>query len=139
MSETNRKIIDTLVHDVYANYQKDGQPDKLRFSSDIVDAAKELKSFNDERIYQSGLVTRRTAILEHAIRVTFDELAAVIGRCNGDIEAIPCQGTAIPRRVLKTLQDFIKEYLKTEELKTIDEINEYVLYFIAEMTDNYFV
>lgn len=139
LGETNRKIIDTLVRDIYANYQKDEQPDMLRFGDQVFEAAEQLNSFNYERIYKSDLVTRRAAILEHAIRVTFDELVAVIERCNGDIEAISCQGTAIPKRVLKTLHDFIKEDLKTEELKTMDEIKKCALYFIAGMTDNYFL
>jgi len=136
---SNRDIIGRLLRDVYANYQKDEQPGMLRFGDHVFEAAEQLNSFNYERIYKSDLVTRRATILEHAIRVTFDELVAVIDRCSGDIEAVTCRGTAIPKGVLKTLHDFIQEDLKTKELKTMNEINECVLYFIAGMTDNYFL
>jgi dGTPase len=139
LGETNTKIIDTLVRDIYANYEKDDRPDKLRFSSDVAGAAQELKAFNDEHIYQSGLVTRRKNILRVAMKLIFGELVAVIDRCNGDIEAISCQATAIPKRVLKTLHDFIKEDLKTDGLKTKNGVKKCALYFIAGMTDNYFL
>ena len=134
LGSKNREIIARFVGDLYNNHVKDGKPNRIRFSDDVVDAARQLYAFNRERIYNSPQVKRHFRILDYAIRLMFEELGELIQKCADDLSSLRRE----TKPHVRILHDFLTEDLK---LKTVEikEVPRYATDFIAGMTDSFFL
>jgi len=138
LGTSNRQIIDALAKDLFANYSNDG---RLSFSSDVHDAAIELDKFNTEEIYMSPLVTRRKQLLNRAMHMAFEEIVDTLKKCDGYPEKL-CNGhvkSPLSTSLRAVLRDFIRDDFSTQHLSDDTEIKQCSLYFIAGMTDNFFL
>ena len=139
LGTSNRSIIDRLIGDIYANAVQDGFPDRIRFSEDMIHAGNCLKEFNYKRIYETDFVRRRQAVLTKAIGILFDELVALVGSCRDDLAGLPRQKSPFSTQVSQVLLEFLRDDLGLTTVESDAKEKEYVLYFIAGMTDNFFL
>jgi len=133
LGTTNRTVIARLVHDLCRN--RDDDTDAICFSQDVVQAAQQLKDFNNQHIYQSDIVRRHFGLLDYAIRMMFDELTQKVLKHADDLDGL--KQNSSPTHV-HVLHEFLTRDLGLASIAEKDAPI-HVLDYIAGMTDNFFL
>jgi dGTPase len=119
LGETNGTIVYILVEDLVANSL---EKDHVCFSVEVADALKNLKEFNDSRIYTNEKVKRQTTKIKIMFRLLFEKYLL-------DLEA----GNEESDIYMEFLEGMSPRYTNDTPLAEV------VRDFIAGMTDEYFL
>jgi dGTPase len=119
LGDTNGTIVYTLVEDVVANSL---DKDWINFSSEVGDALKQLKSFNEEHIYRNSMVKEQTLKIKLMFELLFEKYLKDLETGNGDSD--------IQKEFLDGMLVQYKERTPPPGI---------VRDFIAGMTDDYFL
>jgi len=119
LGDTNGKIVYALVEDLVANSL---DREDLSFSAHVGSALKELKEFNEKRIYQDSRVKGETAKIRRMFALLFEKYLEDLETGN--------QGSVIYRGFLEGMSGKYLE--KTPPAGIVRD-------FIAGMTDEYFL
>jgi dGTPase len=119
LGDTNGTIVYTLVADLVAKSLNKGW---INFSSEVGDALKQLKLFNEEHIYRNTMVKKQTLKIKLMFELLFEKYLQDLETGNGDSD--------IHREYLDGMSVQYKERTPPPGI---------VRDFIAGMTDDYFL
>jgi dGTPase len=126
---TNREVIHNLISDIV---KESKDKNYIGISDKIHEAFLECKEYNYTNIYHNKKVTKPFKNIKHAVDLMFKEFTEVAKMIQQDEKL----GDDRSDNIYNVLAEFIKRDIRKYELLKPEEI---AIFFIAGMTDNYFL